>query len=53
MKKERPVFLFWIDYKTKALFFSPKIGLERISFPTEAEMKQVVYSYVESGYKVG
>lgn len=53
MEKEIPPFLFWINHKSRIVFFSPQSGFDVISLSTKAEMQQTLYSYVESGYKVG
>lgn len=49
---QRGDILFWISHKLKNISFKPAIGFEKINVDTYTEMWELIYTYVDSGYRV-
>ncbi len=44
---------FWISHSLKNISFHPVAGFEKIAVDTYMEMWDLIYKYIEEGYRVG
>lgn len=43
---------FWISHNLKNIAFHPVTGFEKIAVDTYSEMWELIYEYIDKGYRV-